>query len=243
MRSASQTREGILSTTTFPGLLYSILRVRDTGVLTLTGEAVEKSVYIRSGRPIFATSSDRDDRLGNIFFRAGIISLESLLGAIDESIRLKKRLGTVLVENGAIQPHDLVEAVLSQARNIIGGLFLWTRGRYRYVPGSLPSEEVITLKLSASEIVLDGIRRIQSWERIWEAVGDLDAAYRIGDGIDRQVKDLKLSLDEWSLLSHCERPISLRDLCRASDMEDFEICRLLWAFATLGIVSRTSAGP
>ena len=32
----------------------------------------------------------------------------------------------------------------------------------------------------------------------------------------------------------------LRDLCRSSTLNDFEICRLLWALMTLGMVVRTS---
>jgi Domain of unknown function (DUF4388) len=240
MEPHGKPREGILSTTTFPGLIYSILGQRETGVLTLTGEAVEKSVFVRSGRPVFATSNDRDDRLGQIFFKAGQVSLEGLLTALDRSLREKKRLGTTLVEMGLIQPHDLVEGVLSQVRSIVCGLFLWTRGRYRYVPGPLPSDEMITLRLSAGDIILEGIRRIDSWDRVWEAVGGLDAEYRTAEGIKDLGQDLKLSLEEWTLLSHCDRPITLRELCRVSAMKDFDICRLLWALLTLGIVNRVS---
>src|SRR5256712_6311562 len=73
MPKDSQPREGILSTTTFPGLVYSVLRRKETGVLTLTGDTIEKSIYIQSGRPVFATSNDRDDRVGQIFFKAGLL--------------------------------------------------------------------------------------------------------------------------------------------------------------------------
>jgi hypothetical protein len=238
MEPATKIREGILSTTTFPGLIYSILQQRESGVLTLTGEAAEKAVYIQSGRPVFATSNDRDDRVGQIFFKSGQISLESLMSALDASLRGKKRLGTTLVEVGLITPHDLVEGVLAQVRNIVCSLFLWTRGRYRYVPGPLPSDEVITLKLSPGDIILEGIRRIESWDRIWEAVGGLDVEYRTAEGITERAQSLKLSLEEWTLLSNCERPTPLRDLCRVSSMKDFDICRLLWALLTLGIVNR-----
>src|SRR5712692_5805645 len=61
MQTDSQPREGILSTTTLPGLMYSILRRKETGVLTLTGDTSEKSIDIQTGRPVFATSNDRDD--------------------------------------------------------------------------------------------------------------------------------------------------------------------------------------
>lgn len=235
-----KTREGILSTTTLPALVYSILRQKETGVLTLTGEASEKSIYIQSGRPVFATSNERDDRLGQIFFKAGMITLEGLMTALERSLHQKKRLGTVLVEMGLIKPHDLVEGVLTQVRNIICSLFLWTRGRYRYVPGPLPTDEMITLKLSPGDIILEGIRRIESWDRIWEAVGGLEVEYRTAAKIKELGASLKLSLDEWTLLSHCERPITLQELCRVSKMKNFELCRLLWALLTLGIVLRVS---
>jgi Domain of unknown function (DUF4388) len=240
MDPQGRSREGVLSSTTFPGLIYSILQRKETGVLTLTGDAAEKSVYIQAGRPVFATSNHRDDRLGQIFFRRGQVSLEDLIGALDRSIRTRQRLGTVLVESGVIRPHDLVDAVLTQVRDIVCSLFLWTRGRYRYVPGALPSDEVITLKLSPGDIILQGIRQIESWDRIWEAVGNLDVEYQTTEELKEGARDLKLSLEEWTLLSHLERPLSLRQLCRTSPMKDFDICRLLWALLTLGIVNRTA---
>jgi hypothetical protein len=243
MMPAVKTREGTVSSTTVPGLVYSILRQRETGVLTLTGESTEKSVYIQSGRPVFATSNDRDDRLGQVFFKSGAITLENLLVVVERSRLEKKRLGTLLVEMGLIQPSELVGGVLAQVRNIISSLFGWTRGRYRYIPGPLPTNEVITLKLSAGGMILEGIRSIESWERIWEAVGGLDARYHTASGMDDLGKDLNLSLEEWTLLSRCERPLPLREICRASTLPDFEICRLLWALLTLGIVERSSSGP
>jgi len=240
MAIPSPVREGVLSTTTFPGLVYSILSRKETGVLTLTGDTIEKSIFIQAGRPVFATSNDRDDRLGQIFFKAGLVSLEGLIQTVERAAQENKRLGTVFVEMGLIQPHDLVEGVMGQVRNIVCSLFLWTSGRYRYRPGPLPSNEVITLKLSAGNTILEGIRRIDRWERIWEAVGGLDVKYQTAPGIEAMSRDLTLSLEEWTLLSYCERPIPLRDLCRSSTLNDFEICRLLWALMTLGIVVRTS---
>ncbi|MEK7282433.1 MAG: DUF4388 domain-containing protein [Acidobacteriota bacterium] len=240
MSTPTPTREGVLSTTTFPGLIYAILSRKETGVLTLTGDTTEKSIYIQAGRPVFAASNDRDDRLGQIFFKAGLVSLEGLVHAVERAAQENKRLGTVFVETGLIQPHDLVEGVRTQVRSIVCSLFLWTRGRYRYRPGPLPSDEVITLKLSPGNTILEGIRRIERWERIWEAVGGLEVQYPTAPGIEDMSRDLTLSLEEWTLLSYCERPASLRELCRSSTLKDFEICRLLWALMTLGIVVRRS---
>ena len=235
-------REGVLSTTGFPGLIYSILAQKETGVLTLTGDTVEKSIFIRKGRPIFASSTDRDDRLGQVLFKAGKVSLEGLLTAVERALAEQKRLGGVLVEMQLIEPLDLVEGVRPQVRDILGRLFLWTRGRFRYMPGPFPSAEVIPLNLSTGNIILEGIRRIESWERNWEAVGGREARYRPTGTAQALLEDLQLSLEEWTLLSHLEQPIGLLDLCRASSLKNFDVCRLVWVFLTLGIVTREPAG-
>lgn len=242
MLPSHHVREGILGSATFPALIYSLLSRDETGVVTLTGDSCEKSIYIQDGRPIFATSSDQEDRLGEILFRDGRMSLEGMLESVEVALRTGRRLGAVLVEKGLIQPHDLVEGVRFQVRNIITSLFLWTRGRYRYVPGPLPTEEVITLKLSAGDLVLEGIRRVESWSRVWEAVGGLEVRYRAAGNTEKLAKDLTLSLAEWTLLSHCERPVTLRELCRASKIKDFELCRFLWAMQTLGLIRRCPGG-
>jgi hypothetical protein len=44
------------------------------------------------------------------------------------------------------------------------------------------------------------------------APGDLEAAYQTTERVQRLSRDMKLSLEEWTLLSHCEQPVSLRDL-------------------------------
>ena len=238
MERKSQAREGALSSATLPSLMYSILRRKETGVLTLVDNAAEKSVYIRSGRPIFATSNILDDRLGQIFLRQGLVSIRALLESLDETTVQNKRLGTILVEKGIIKPQDLVQGVLTQVRNIISSPFLWTTGHYRHVPGPLPSDEVITLKLNAGQTILEGVRRIDSWERIWEAVGDLGASYQRVDGQADAWRELHLTPGEQEILSFCAKPTTLGDLCEASNETDFEICRLLWALRTLGLVKR-----
>ncbi len=238
MELKAQPREGILSSTTFPAIFYSILRRKDTGVLTLSCDSIEKSVYVEAGKPVFATSNSEEDRLNQVLIKTGLVSVEWMLGAIDESTRTKKRLGLVLLEHRLIKPADLVQSVLAQVKNIICSLFLWTRGSYRYDPGPLPSKEVNTLSLNADEIIFEGIRRIDSWVRIFEAAGGLDARYQLMEMSSARARALKLSIEEWALLSRCEDPAELRDLLQSSPMKDLEICRLLWALRTMGIVAR-----
>lgn len=238
MTTDHRSHEGTLSNTTFPSLVFSILKRGDTGVLTVEDHGVGKSLYIRDGRPLFATSTDPEDRLGCLYLKGGRVSLVGLLSALEKSSAQKKRVGTVLVEMALIRPEDLVEGVLVQVKRIFLSLFQWAQGRYKYAPGALPTEEVITLKLNADRIILEGVRGIERWERVWEAVGPLDARYVVTKESGERAGALGLSPDDAAVLSHLSRATSLQDLCGLGMMRDFDLCKYLWALKTLGLVKR-----
>ena len=166
------------------------------------------------------------------------MSLAGLLAALERSNAQKKRVGTVLVEMALIRPEDLVEGVLGQVKRIFLSLFQWTQGHYRYMPGELPTEEVITLRLNADRIILEGVRGIERWERVWEAAGPLDARYQVMKEAGERVRALSLSPEDTDVLSHLSRATSFQDLCGLGKMSDFDLCRLLWALKTLGLVKR-----
>jgi len=235
--------EGELRSYTLPSLLFGISQTHETGVLTLeqltvSMTQIQKSIYIQSGKPIFAASNDRDDRLGQIFLRKGMISFERLQKSIDRSVAEKKRLGTVLVEEGWVRPGDLVAGVTEQAKEIIYSLFQWTEGTYQFKMGTLPTEEIITLSISTQNLILEGIRRIQSWYRIQEAIGGLKTRFQTSPALKELTGDMQLSLEEWQLLSVCETPVSLQDICGQTPLKDFDVCRLVWAFLATGILRK-----
>ena len=98
-----------------PALLRPLVRARKTGVLRCTRDRFAKTVYLSDGRLIFATSTDPDDRLGEMLLRKGLISYRSLEESV-RAIKAGKRQGTLLVESGAIRSKDLVEGVTEQVQ-------------------------------------------------------------------------------------------------------------------------------
>lgn len=229
---------GKLAPLTFPSLIHDVCEEADTGVLTITDGDKEKSVFIEKGKIVFARSNDLDDRLGTLLLRRGMITLKSLEDAGRSSQETGQRLGGVLVARGLIRPQDLVEGVRDQVKEIVTSLFLWTKGEYETKFGPLPSKEVITLKMSTGDMVLEGVKRVDSWSRITLAVGDLDTEYQVGPNLEKLTQSMSLSLDEWSFLSQCEGPVTLANLCATSPLKDFEVCRLVWAFSVVGILKR-----
>jgi hypothetical protein len=232
--------EGSLATRDFPALIASIYESEWTGTVSLTHMGVRKSVVSQSGRFIWASSTSRDDRLGDVLLRQGKITLHQYAEAGHAMSGGGKRLGTVLVEHGALTPKDLVTGVVEQTREIIFGCFQWTEGRYSLVPDEIPSE-AITLKISTPDLVLEGIRRIESWSRIERAVGGLDACYERTPVGAESASRLSLAAEKTALLTGLTGVKSMDEICSGSSLSHFEVCRTFWAFQLIGVVRRVPA--
>ena len=70
-----------------------------------------------------------------------------------------------------------MRAVVEHTQEIIYGAFLWTEGRYRLQKGQRPAE-AITLNISTPDLIVEGIRRINSWAPHLAAVGGLESQLR-----------------------------------------------------------------
>lgn len=233
-----ESRWGDLGLLTFPSLIHNICDERITGILRIMDPEVEKAIYLDRGRVVFATSDLPEDSLGGLLLRRGTIPLRELAAATRLCEETGRRLGGVLVERQILRPQDLIWAVREQVKEIVVGLFNWTRGRYRIECGPYPEDEVITLRMSTGDIVLRGVKRIESWERIYLAVGGSRTHYQSTPRLDEIARTMTLSLEEWTLLSLCETPVSLGELCDRSSLKDIDVCRLVWTFTIVGVLTR-----
>jgi hypothetical protein len=233
--------QGSLAESDFPDLLHALHERRWSGLLTLTHVGVGRSVSVHDGRLVFASSSSPDDRLGELLLRQGRISLRQYVDA-GKAIAPGKRLGTVLVEQDILSPKDLVKAVVEHTQEIIYGAFQWTEGQYRLQEGA-SAAEAITLKISTPDIILEGIRRIESWTRIHRGAGGIAARYQRHPQYEAVLPQMTLSFEKLSLLTALHDVVEVERLCRESSLSDYDVCRTLWAFRVIGVVRRVDAPP
>ena len=233
--------EGGLAERDFPHLVQELGQTGWTGLLTLTKQSVGKSITLREGRMVWATSSSRDDRLGELLFRRGAISLEQYLYA-SRAVVPGKRFGAILIEQRALDPSQLVKFVTEHVREIIYGAFQWTEGRYLLQPGPDAAGEAITLKMSTPDIILEGIRRVESWGRIEKGLGGVDSRYALATGYEAHLKNMTLFPEERALITLTQEK-DVMAICKASSLPNFEACRLLWGFRVIGLVRRVEDAP
>ncbi len=231
--------EGSLVERDFPELVHVLYEKSFTGSLLLTKGGVGKSVTIEHGRLVFASSTDPDERLGELLLRRGRISLGDYTEA-GRALGPGKRLGAVLVERGVLGPKDLVKAVVDHTQEIIYGAFQWIEGRYRLQEGQR-SAEAITLNISTPDLIVEGVRRIDSWSRIARAVGGFDSPYERVDGYQAVIAKMALTEGQVEILTSLTRQRSLGAICNSSILPSIEVCRALWAYRVIGLVKRLDA--
>jgi hypothetical protein len=215
----------------FSDLLLSICNSGETGDLVFRSPEAEKTVVIQSGRVVFARSSSADDRLGPYLLRLGKVRFDHLMD-LTRFVSPTKRFGTVLVENHVLSPKDLVQGVIGQVRSIVLSLFNWTEAEYSFDAKGL-EKETITLRIATPKLIADGVRQVTSWRRVMGGIGSLDAVYQTNDGIEEVASKAELDSATLELLSDLRGPKTIAEACAGSELSDFEVCQLLWAFRSL----------
>ena len=228
--------QGRLDDEDVPDLIQTLNRQQWTGALRLERGDERIGITVDAGRLVFAASSNADYRLGPRLLRRGAITLRQLEDA-GKALSPGRRLGTVLVEEGLLDPKELVRGVVEQTRDIILLAFHWTSGEYRLVPGPAAGEP-ITLDMSTPQLTLDGISQIEAWSRVGRGSGGLAARHVPVAGSEGLFKQLTLDVDQGALLRSVKASRDVESLCEECMLSDFEACRNLWAFRVIGLIRR-----
>lgn len=235
---ASGSRQGEIRSETIPNLFHELCVARATGLLTVRDRDTRKTIWLRDGRVLFASSNSREERLSQFLLRENVISLEKILKALEICLSTKDRLGEVMVRRRVMTQEDVDRWVGIQLQEIIYSIFNWTEGRYRFEDGK-PCKESLTLNLSADAVVAEGIRRMHSWARAYEQIGGLNTEYRTTRDMPVIIKDLPIKAEEIHLLDMCDQPTTLGEMCQASPLSDLEVCHSIWWLYIVGALMKS----
>jgi hypothetical protein len=103
-------------------MFFNFIERRWSGeVVVDTGTGVKRIFFI-SGQIVFAGSNVIDDRLGEVIYRAGLISLEEHTAS---TVKVgKRKFGQVLLDNGIFSSIQLWQAFKLQVEEIVRSVFL-----------------------------------------------------------------------------------------------------------------------
>jgi len=227
---------GLLKHYCFSDILLDLQRSEKTGVLEIRSGPKCKRIYISNGDMVFAASNQEEDRLGEVLLKAGKITLDQYYDSVDVMKKTGKRQGTVLVELGYLNPKELVWAVTQQVEEIILNLFQWEEGEFELKEGPLPSEELITLEISAANLIYRGTRKIDRFHYLSKFIPPSDAIlYYSADPLDL-FQDISLDQKDKELLSLINGTRTLKEILSLSPLNNFQSLKTLYALLSSRIL-------
>ncbi len=223
--------------------LVYLNRHRRTGTLSLATQVFTKKIFLNSGDAIFASSTYADDRLGEMLLKADKITVEQYDKSVEILKSSKKRQGAILVELGYITPKDLFWGVKYQVKEIIHSMFQVEYGEYEFIEGDLPSQEVITLKMSMGNLIYEGVKRIENWTRIRKEMPDTTSIFRLSEDPLSLFQNIELSSQDKKILSMIDGKRSIKEIIDGSWMGSFEALKILYVLWSIGMIKLKTEVP
>ena len=145
---------GKLEDTPLQELLQVMVASRVTGRLRLTARDREGIIVLRNGNIVYAASSSARQTLGNLLLLDDLVSEDQLSSALDRQHAAKEeqRLGSILIEMGAIDDETLARVVRQQTERVMTEFLTWDRGYFKL--DKLQLENLGEIEVDAHEFLM-----------------------------------------------------------------------------------------
>ncbi len=225
--------KGDLSEISLPDILEFLRSSGKSGILTFRQERMKKSLHIKEGNVIFASSNLPAERLGDLLLSWGMIEKDHFQQSV-ALLTLKKRQGRILVEMGAITPKQLWDGVQNQIRHIVYSLFNWDHGVFYFAEGDLPSHENITADVGITDLVVEGIRRIKNVSAVHNRFSSPNIILMRTDST--QLEQIALESFEIHVLGLVNGKRTFQEICRDSEIGEPETMKVLYMLLSIGYI-------
>lgn len=173
---------GALSTMSAEDVLEWVARRRVSAPLTFERRGVVRSLVIEEGAIVWASSNRRDEQLGVILVRSGLVAERALADALEARAETGVPLGKVLLMSGLMTEADLVEILATKIRETVTDVITWNDGQFDVVPRSQPPSTGVSAELSIEVCLTVARRRAARMTEIMEILGADDVTFFVPPG-------------------------------------------------------------
>jgi serine/threonine protein kinase len=138
-------------------LIHGVTEGRATGRLRLKHDGVKKDIYLDSGTPVAIDSSDPEDRLLAVLYRAEQVSEEELHKLAAEADERGVALEDYIATSGIMPPHTLFHYLQEQLAEKLMGTFFWEDGDWAWWEESSVDRDGFPLAIRATDLLARGV--------------------------------------------------------------------------------------
>ncbi len=233
--------QGNIEKFTLPEILQLIASGRKSGTLGVQQDDSIIMVYFDKGDIIYGYGPRQTYHLGQLLKDKKIISETQLEQAITIQAKNQnsKRLGEILISKKFIDRSDLEKVVIEQIEELLYSLLTWKTGSFKFYEDQFPTEEEIKIKISVENVILEGLRRLDEANMVKETFQSLDDVFVISASQGGRTRDVALEAKEWNIMALVDGYRSIREVCKASTLDDNDAIKKLAQLKLAGIITKT----
>jgi hypothetical protein len=230
--------------------LFNMIKIQGkNGTLVLSQGQEFVKVFFENGEIVGCDSNQvrMEDRLGTMLVRLGRLTGEELLGMVQVQRQTLKRMGTLLLDSGKVNPSDLQDALFNQATSILHRTFRWVEGDYRFdsmLPPDLDRDHFLPIPVDT--VLMEAARIQDEWPEVERRLPGMDVplarsakAQALHLDIDRDVSSFLdgkgqmqhgssgLTHEQEMVLSYFNHPESIKDIIQVSRYEELDTCKAI----------------
>ena len=218
-------------------LLNLINLARKTGTLRVGRDGKRADLCFRGGKLIYATRDGDGSQLVTALRRSGLITEEQARTIRTRAgSRSDKELGLLLMNAGYVSQKDILDSVRTCILDNVYPLFTWTEGTFHFDSAAPEVDGVITVRVDLENLIMQGTRRLEEWERLQEELPDLKVSLKFADRPRTNLRDINLNVQEWRVISFINPRNTIRQIAQYNNMSDFQIRKIVYGLLQAGLV-------
>jgi curved DNA-binding protein CbpA len=196
-----------------------------------------RKIYIKGGDIVFSYSNEETEHLGAILVKEKKITRGQLLDVMDEIEETKERMGRVLVRRDLLKPQEIWKYVKYQVEEIIFNLFSLGEGTFFFDEmSSLPTEELIELKLSAANLIYYGSKRVENMTSILSEVPPLDQVISYSSDPLDLFQKLHLDKSGQEVIACIKKRTTVQRIITETGLDKTEVLKTIYALMNARII-------
>jgi len=232
--------QGNLKEFSLPNVLQLVKMSAKTGALSITRQGESGKIFFRAGQVHFATADPGTMPLGERLVKSGHLTSKQLRSALSEQKKqaAKGRIGAILLEHGYIDRPTLEQAVRDQIEDVTFNFFSWTDGDFVFEADETVADEDIFVEMNVESVIMEGCRRIDEWELIFETLGSLERVPHLAWD-DRVEKDggVELTADQWRVACLVDGRHDINTVLTECGLDRFNGAKIIYELHQAGLLT------
>ncbi|HAF22137.1 MAG TPA: hypothetical protein DCK93_04355 [Blastocatellia bacterium] len=224
--------QGNLSTMNVADLLQFLAVGRKTGMLKFDRGEIVKQIYFEKGLIVGSNSNDPKEYLGQLLIHYGKLDEAQLKAAMQIQRASGERLGEILISSKVLPEADVMEILRIRTLDIIYDLFLWDEAQFELHDNQSPPADLIQIEVKPTNVIMDGIYRLDEWKRYRTLVPSDRAILELGPG---WTASLNVDKDVRQIFYFVEKRMSVAEICYNMHASPFHVYGQLYDLVSKGL--------